>query len=76
MTGADPKGRLVSLDAFRGAAIAAMILVNNPGSYVEIYDQLEHSMWHGWTFADCIFPAFLWMVGTSMVLSTAKRIER
>jgi predicted acyltransferase len=33
-------------------------------------------MWHGWTFADCIFPAFLWMVGTSMVLSTAKRIER
>lgn len=27
-----PKGRLLSLDAFRGLTIAGMILVNNPGS--------------------------------------------
>jgi len=25
--------RLISLDAFRGFTIAAMIMVNNPGSY-------------------------------------------
>ncbi len=75
MAGMDTRSRLMSLDAFRGATIAAMILVNNPGSYVEIYDFLEHSAWHGWTFADGIFPAFLWMVGVAMVLSTAKRIE-
>jgi predicted acyltransferase len=76
MTGMEPKSRLISLDAFRGATIAAMILVNNPGSYVEVYDFLEHSAWHGWTFADGIFPAFLWMVGVALVLSTAKRLEQ
>lgn len=76
MTTTDSKSRLISLDAFRGATIAAMILVNNPGSYVEVYDFLEHSAWHGWTFADGIYPAFLWMVGVALVLSTAKRIER
>jgi predicted acyltransferase len=76
MTTTSSKSRLISLDAFRGATIAAMILVNNPGSYVEVYDFLEHSAWHGWTFADGIYPAFLWMVGVALVLSTAKRIER
>jgi predicted acyltransferase len=30
-------GRIVSLDAFRGLAIAAMILVNNPGSWSHVY---------------------------------------
>jgi predicted acyltransferase len=75
MPGMDPKSRLISLDAFRGATIAAMILVNNPGSYAEVYDFLEHSAWHGWTFADGIFPAFLWMVGVALVLSTAKRLK-
>jgi predicted acyltransferase len=75
MTSAEFKGRLVSLDTFRGAAIAAMILVNNPGSYVEIYEQLEHSEWNGWSFADCIFPSFLWIVGVAITFSFAKRIE-
>jgi predicted acyltransferase len=74
MAAIDPKSRLVSLDAFRGLTIAAMILVNNPGSIVEIFNPLEHSIWHGWTFADCIYPAFLWMVGVAMVFSSAKRI--
>jgi len=75
MSAVDAKSRLVSLDAFRGAAIAAMILVNNPGSYVEVYDQLEHAEWNGWTFADCIFPAFLWIVGVAITLSFANRAE-
>ena len=30
---AAPKGRLASLDAFRGLTIALMILVNSPGDY-------------------------------------------
>ncbi len=50
--------RLVSLDAFRGATIAGMILVNNPGTWGAIYPQLEHSAWNGWTFTDWIFPFF------------------
>ncbi len=66
-------GRLVSLDAFRGAAIAAMILVNNPGKWSKVYTQLRHAQWNGWTFADCVFPFFLFIVGVAIALSTAKR---
>ncbi len=68
-------GRLQSLDLFRGATIASMILVNNPGGE-PVYAQLEHATWHGWTFTDTVFPFFLWIVGLAITLSTAKRIER
>jgi predicted acyltransferase len=67
--------RLVSLDAFRGITVAAMLLVNNPGSE-PVYTQLDHSSWSGWTFTDTIFPFFLWIVGVAMTLSFAKRMER
>ncbi|MBP6673246.1 MAG: DUF5009 domain-containing protein [Bacteroidetes bacterium] len=65
--------RLVSLDAFRGFTIAGMILVNNPGSWGNIYPQLAHAAWNGWTFTDFIFPFFLWIVGVSMTFSFAVR---
>lgn len=68
--------RLQSLDAFRGATIAAMILVNNPGSWSNIYPQLEHARWNGWTMTDWIFPFFLWIVGVAMTLSFQKRKDR
>ncbi len=68
------KNRLVSLDVFRGAAIAAMILVNNAGA--DAYIQLKHSPWHGWTFTDTIFPFFLWIIGVAMVFSFKKRLEQ
>jgi predicted acyltransferase len=68
------EGRLVSLDAFRGATIASMILVNNPGSWKYIYPQLAHASWHGWTFTDWIFPFFLYIVGVALTLSFAKRV--
>ncbi|HXX62219.1 MAG TPA: heparan-alpha-glucosaminide N-acetyltransferase domain-containing protein, partial [Bacteroidota bacterium] len=67
--------RLLSLDAFRGATIAGMILVNNPGSWSESYAQLKHSAWNGWTFTDMIFPFFLWIMGVAMTFSFAKRRE-
>ena len=76
MTDNAPSSRLASLDAFRGATIAGMILVNNPGSWNAIYPQLEHARWNGWTFTDWIFPFFLWIVGVAMTLSFAKRKER
>jgi predicted acyltransferase len=69
-------GRLDSLDVFRGATIASMILVNNPGDWSHIYAPLGHAPWHGWTFTDTVFPFFLWIVGVAMTLSTAKRVER
>src|SRR5260370_11797478 len=66
--------RLLSLDAFRGATIASMILVNHPGSNTT-YPELEHAEWHGWTFTDMVFPFFLWIAGLSITLSFARRME-
>ena len=68
--------RLMSLDVFRGATIAAMMLVNNPGTWSHIYPPLRHADWHGWTFTDTIFPFFLWIVGVAIPLSVARRLEQ
>jgi predicted acyltransferase len=64
--------RLVSLDVFRGIAIASMILVNNPGSWDYIYPPMEHAEWHGCTPTDLVFPFFLFIVGVAMAFSFAK----
>lgn len=58
--------RLLSLDVFRGATVAAMILVNNPGSWANIYWPLKHAEWNGCTPTDLIFPFFLFIVGVSI----------
>ncbi len=68
--------RLVSLDVFRGATIAAMILVNNPGDVQTVYGPLQHASWNGWTLTDLIFPFFLFIVGVSMAFSFASRQKR
>jgi len=68
--------RLMSLDVFRGATIAAMMLVNNPGNWNAAYQPLLHAEWHGWTFTDLIFPFFIWIVGVAIPLSTARRLEQ
>ena len=68
-------GRLGSLDAFRGAVIASMILVNNPGSSDHVYAQLAHVEWHGLTFTDVIAPAFLWTIGVTTALSLSRRLQ-
>lgn len=69
-------GRLVSLDAFRGATIAGMILVNNLGDHSNAYAPLLHAPWHGWTMTDLVFPFFLWIMGVAMTFSFASRLER
>ena len=63
------KARVLSVDVFRGITIAAMILVNNPGSWSHIYAPLEHAEWHGLTPTDLIFPFFLFIVGITIVLA-------
>ena len=67
--------RLVSLDVFRGITIAGMVLVNNPGTWEHIYWPLEHASWHGWTPTDLVFPFFLFIVGVSIPLAFANRLE-
>jgi predicted acyltransferase len=68
--------RLVSLDVFRGLTIAGMVLVNNPGSWEHIYWPLEHAQWSGWTPTDLVFPFFLFIVGVSIPLAFANRLEK
>jgi predicted acyltransferase len=63
----NPTQRLLSLDVFRGITVALMILVNNPGSWGNIYTPLEHSKWNGCTPTDLVFPTFLFLVGVSIV---------
>jgi predicted acyltransferase len=60
------KERFYSLDVFRGATVALMILVNNPGSWGNIYSPLAHASWHGVTPTDLVFPFFLFAVGNAM----------
>ena len=65
--------RLASLDAFRGFAVASMVLVNNPGDWGHIYAPLRHADWHGWTFTDMVFPFFLFVAGVSMALAASRQ---
>ena len=61
--------RFQSLDLFRGATVALMILVNNPGSWSHLYAPLQHAPWHGCTLTDLVFPFFLFAVGNAMAFS-------
>ncbi|MBJ6369497.1 acyltransferase family protein [Snuella sedimenti] len=60
------KKRIESVDILRGFTIAAMILVNTPGSWSYVYPPLLHAKWHGLTPTDLIFPFFLFIVGISI----------
>lgn len=71
-----PANRLLALDVFRGLTITAMILVNNPGSWLHIYPPLAHAKWHGWTATDLIFPFFIFIVGVSISLSGQRQKEQ
>ena len=69
-------GRLLSLDVFRGLTIAAMVLVNNPGTWNAVYAPLKHAEWHGWTPTDLIFPFFIFIVGVAIPLAFQRRVSR
>lgn len=73
-TRTEPGTRLVSLDAFRGATIALMILVNTPGDAGAAYWPLKHAEWHGWTPTDLVFPSFLWIAGVALTLAAERRL--
>ena len=64
--------RFYSLDVFRGATVALMILVNTPGSWEHIYAPLKHAEWHGLTPTDLVFPFFLFAVGNAMAFVMPK----
>lgn len=71
-----PTNRLVTLDALRGLTVALMILVNNSGDGAHTWPILEHAPWNGFTLADFVFPAFLFMVGVSIEFSLGARMAK
>lgn len=64
--------RLPTWRAWIGATIAAMLAVNNPGTWGAVYPTLLHAEWHGWTPADLNFPFFLFIVGVTTHLSLSR----
>lgn len=64
--------RYTSLDVLRGLTVALMIIVNNPGSWSNVYPPLRHAAWDGCTPCDLVFPFFLFCVGASMAFALAK----
>jgi len=67
---------LTALDALRGLSVAAMILVNNPGDWNTVFPSLLHADWNGWTFADVVFPFFVFVMGCAMPFAFARRDAR
>ncbi len=61
--------RLLSLDVLRGITVAGMLLVNNPGSWGNLYAPLAHAEWTGLTPTDLVFPFFVFVMGVSMCFS-------
>lgn len=71
----ETSGRLISLDAFRGITIAAMLLVNFPGNGRHVYAPLRHTHWNGITPTDLIAPFFLFIVGVAIAFAYTKRLD-
>ena len=71
----EPGTRLTSLDVFRGATVAGMILVNNPGNWATVFEPMAHAKWDGVTFADLVFPSFVFILGAAIPFAFARRLE-
>src|SRR5947209_6820788 len=75
-----PSKRLLSLDAYRGFTMLAMIsaglglqsLRGHP-SLGWLAHQVEHRTWEGCSFWDLIQPSFLFIVGVAMPFAFAIR---
>ena len=77
------ESRLASLDTFRGfimfwiiggEALAVGLRALKPNFLLDsLVYELHHTPWQGLRFYDCIWPAFMLMVGISVPFSFAKR---
>jgi len=78
------EGRLVSLDTFRGFVmfmiaagggdvIRTLLSLKPNVLFHALFVEMDHSIWAGLHFWDCIWPSFMLMVGMSIPFSFAKR---
>ena len=52
------KGRLLSIDVLRGMTLIFMIIVNQPGSWDNVFAPLLHANWNGLTPTVIYFQIF------------------
>lgn len=69
------KNRLISLDAFRGFTVAAMIMVNFPGDEGNVFFTLRHTVWNGLSFTDHVAPFFLFIIGVSICFAFNEKVN-
>ncbi|MDE6548758.1 MAG: heparan-alpha-glucosaminide N-acetyltransferase domain-containing protein [Muribaculaceae bacterium] len=70
------QNRLLSLDVMRGLTIALMIVVNNQVGSGRMFPFLNHVLWDGLSFADLVFPSFMFIMGVSAAFSLNKMPKR
>jgi predicted acyltransferase len=68
------KERIISLDVLRGITIIMMVLVNNPGSWDNVFAPLEHANWNGCTPTDLVFPFFIFVLGAAIPLAILTKV--
>ena len=66
------KKRYESLDVLRGLTVAFMCIVNNPGTWANIFPPLRHAGWDGCTPTDLVYPFFIFCMGCAMAFSFSK----
>ena len=72
-------GRIRSLDVLRGLTILVMIFVNDLGRVSGVPAWMSHmhpESADGMTFVDVVFPAFLFIVGTSIPFAIGRRLDQ
>lgn len=69
-------GRLKCIDAFRGMAVALMLIGDNQGNIARMYPQLRHAIWNGFTIADLGFPFFIIIMGMVIPYALNRRIAK
>ncbi|MBP7936031.1 MAG: DUF5009 domain-containing protein [Phycisphaerae bacterium] len=72
------RGRVASVDAFRGLTILIMAFVNELAGMKDIPPWMKHfpANGDGMTFVDVVFPAFLFIMGMAIPFALGGRIER
>jgi heparan-alpha-glucosaminide N-acetyltransferase len=76
--GATVSSRIVSIDVFRGIAMAVMIFVNDLDSVHGLSKWTYHmpARVDAMSYVDMVFPAFLFIVGMSLPLAVRTRLRR
>ena len=60
------------MDAYRGLTILGMVMADHVEDMEGGFWWLVHPKWNGLSFADLVFPAFLFIMGVAIPLATSK----